>query len=395
MRKKICTIFFVLLQFGFVFGGENSKNQSIYNYKKNIRLDAITFDLNDPLDKNFYSLKLGNKILEHFNLLNSNNVLSSNNKAFAGIFIDKNNTLNINSTTVSFKNDIDEYLSSYVDCIYKINLVSNSYYSLNTIKNDFLLSNINYVNKIYISEKENIVKIDLLDAVDNVNLFITKKGINPECLDFINEKDDEIFSNSQIKAGEKIVHDITRYGTAGFNAIDNDTNKCGVVTNAHVAGLTSFNNTYLDNGTIIGKGTKRCFSSNNDSAFILFSFPSTFASTRYIVSSDQSFYISSSVNAIEGANVWSIGATTGSTYGNIISTNCSINVDYGDFQEIKNDVISYNNNKSSGDSGCPLLDWSNRLSAKNIFGIHFASGNNYSYAIKINNVLNCLNVSIY
>lgn len=153
------------------------------------------------------------------------------------------------------------------------------------------------------------------------------------------------------------------------------------------------------NKDTIGYASICALNSTVDASFVKFEDQSSWESTNYIECSDTSFKITRTAEAVEGARVWKVGVTTGSSYGNITSIYGSATCNYGDLggQKTISDVIVSDCDCDGGDSGGPVITWTNRLSNQGIYGITFAKSNveTLTYACKIENVLDSLNVSIY
>ena len=379
----------------------NQIDNSNTNYSHKLVKQELT---SESLLENEKCVCLANKILDSINTIqNSRSVVNIGANNYGGLFISSDNTLHINRTRnegISYK----EFISALNDENVKIS-IDYVDYSLDEILNvksyiDKYLYD--YVDSVSVKQSDNTIKVDLNDSITEeefrelLNDYI---AYNDSILSFHNSDLKPTAMNS-IKAGEKISYKTGWwifstehwYGTVGFNAVDAQGNK-GVVTNYHVAppGYEMRNNS----NTLIGYGSSGVLNDTVDAAFVPFEEQNEWELTKYINSSDPVFYISRTFEAIEGAKVWLVGATTGSSYGNITSTYSSQTVAYNGFNKYLTDLIESDADIAGGDSGGPLITWTDRKSNQGIYGINFAGNNEYAYKIKINNVLDDLKVTMF
>lgn len=323
---------------------------------------------------------------------------------YGGIFISEDNTLHIRQNEnkdIDFERLITELNQDNVHAV--IDTVKYSLEEMLKIKDAIDKHLSNYVASLSVKQSKNQIIISLNEDISKDDFICTLKqhvSFDDGILSFQGTKEKTKAINS-IKSGEKISHKTGWwifstehwYGTVGFNAKDENGNK-GIVTNYHVAQPDCEMRDSSNN--LIGYPSYVVLNSKVDAAFVPFESQNSWDLTDKIQSNDSSFYISGKEEPVEGARVWSIGATSGSSYGNITSTYASSNVSYDDgLSRYLYDLIETDSQTSPGDSGGPLLSWTNRLSSQKIYGINFASNSTNTYTIKINNVLNTLNVSIY
>lgn len=383
----------------------NHYDSSFNNYTRKLLNNELS---EESLIENEKCVNLANEfedLLNNYN--NTRSVVYTTTNGYGGIYIDNENILNINQTE---GNGID-----YMAMVQSINdeevkiKVNNVNYSLNYLMGikEFLDNNLsNKINSMYISQSENkiFVSVSSIGDIDYLNeqLYSHIESFDQNVIIYtIEENENEL--TSSIKAGQKIQYDAGwwifhnyTYGTVGFNAVDSDGNR-GAVTNYHVA---PEDEEMLDvNKNVIGYASICVLNSNVDASFVKFENSSSWESTNYIESSDTSFKITRTAEAVEGARVWKVGATTGSSYGNITSIYGSVTCDYGDLGGVKTltDIIVSDCECDGGDSGGPVITWTNRLSNQGIYGITFAEHKTetLTYACKIDNVLDSLGVAIY
>lgn len=385
--KKIFLLFllFVVLFIGSFF------NSSTAELKSN------SFGI-ESLNKNLESVYMANELTDIFYKEFNSNV----NSWFAGFYVDKLDELNLSIV----RNTVDPIwtIENYKSTHQKISNYTFDYITVKYTMEQLIIIK-NYIDKFLfqfvdcasINIENNHIEISLIDQKNETNfidnLVENNTFFEANMISFVSNQKIEL--TNSIKAGEGIYYKekiiffwITKwYGTIGFNAIDSNGKK-GIVTNEHVAPLgyqmmTSEND-------IIGTSTIAVNNSTTDAAFVKFEDQINWVNTPYIYSNDPSFYISRTSLAVQGARVWSVGKKTGSLYGYITSINASGTV--GDVY--MTDLIQHDCIIDHGDSGGPLITWSNRLSNQGIYGINFGVGISRAYTIKIENVLDDLNVEI-
>ena len=384
--------------------GEIDNNITIVRKNSN---EVVTEEM---LDENENCVEVANA----FNLLLENSskarsVVYIENDNYGGIFIDADNVLNINQT---FENGTD-YISlaesvNENDVDIQLNNVSYTLKSLKALKSVIDLNLYEHIIDLNISQKDNIINANVLNETEKyyITNWLTNNYNDFEesmiSFNFV-ENENEVATNS-IKAGEKIIYKTGWwifatehwYGTVGFNAVDSNGNR-GVVTNHHVAPKDY--EMRDDSNNKIGYSSKSVLTSNVDASFVPFDDQDDWESTNYVECGDPSFKITRVSEAVEGARVWKQGATTGSSYGNITSIDGSSTLDYGDLggEMYMTDLIVSDCECNGGDSGGPLITWTNRASNQGIYGLNFARSGDCltTYTCKISYVLDSLNVSIY
>lgn len=360
---------------------------------------------NSFLIENKKCVDLANKII-HFleTQKQSRSLVDIRKNNYGGMFISEDNTLHINQNK---NNDIDfeslipelnqENVQTTIDTVkYSLEEILKIKDAIDKYLSDFVVS-------LSVKQSENQISISLNDKISKHDFMSALRkyvSFDDDILSFLEQKEKTKAINS-IKSGEKISYKTGWwifstehwYGTVGFNAKDENGNK-GIVTNYHVAQPNCEMRDSSNN--LIGYQSYGVLNSKVDAAFVPFESQSNWDLTDKIQSNDSSFYISDKEEPVEGARVWSVGATSGSTYGNITSTYASSTVSYDNGSDrYLYDLIETDAKTSPGDSGGPLLTWTNRMSNQKIYGINFASNSANTYTIKINNVLNTLNVTIY
>lgn len=385
--KKIFALFlfFIVLIIGSFF---NSSTAELKSNNPDI----------ESLNKNLHSVYMANELTDIFYKEFNSNVDSW----FAGFYVNKKDELNISIVrhTINPIWTIENYKSTHQKISdYTFNYITVKYTmeQLVDIKKYIDKFLFQFVDSASIDIKNNHIEISLNDQKNETNFidYLAEKNtfFEKNMIYFVSNQKIEL--TNSIKAGEGIYYKekifffwITQwYGTIGFNAIDSNGNK-GIVTNEHVAPL-GYQMRTSDND-IIGTSTIAVSNTTTDAAFVKFEDQIDWINTPYIFSNDPSFYISSVSQAVQGARVWSVGKKTDSLYGYITSINASGTV--GDVY--MTDLIQHDCVIEHGDSGGPLITWSNRLSNQGIYGINFGVGSSRSYAIKIENVLDDLNVEI-
>ena len=345
------------------------------------------------------------KALNSFN--NMRSVLYVDDNKYGGIFVDEDDILNINQTNdfgIDYLELIDSINEEKIDV--KINAVQYSLDNLLNVKQYIDNNLLEMVNSLYISQEDNNIVITVKENayIDIINEILINNidYFDSSMLEF--KVDDTLSSlTNSIKAGNKIqykegwwIFATTSYGTVGFNAVDSNGNR-GVVTNYHVA--PEDKKMTNEDEELLGYASICVLNSTVDASFVPFSTQGDWESTNYVECSDPSFKITRTADPVEGARVWKVGATTGSTYGNITSIYGSATCNYGDLGGVRTitDVIVSDCECEGGDSGGPVITWTNRLSNQGIYGITFAKHNTetLTYACKIDNVLESLGVTIY
>jgi len=130
-----------------------------------------------------------------------------------------------------------------------------------------------------------------------------------------------------------------------------------------------------------------------DAAFIPFSDQNAWDVTNEIHQVGQvsgTYYIRWLDYVVEGSNVKSHGFTTNYQYGEVLSVDFSIPVSGVNFD----DLIQISIVVEDGDSGGPLVRYYTRSVSYGLVGINFASNGVTSATIKIDNIIDELDVDV-
>ena len=263
-----------------------------------------------------------------------------------------------------------------------------------------------------IDDKLNKVFIELsTNHKYDIENYLMEIGCFENSILFYYSETTDISANSCVShGGESIYHyiddDTVSCGTIGAIAVNN-TGQIGVITNEHVAPLSTTmfygGHTTVSSGlvnfsdnTMIGTSTTTHHGGTVDAAFIPYQDQIEWEFTPYSKYSTTIFNnvrLGAANQIVRGQPVLRIGQTTGITTGEIRSTNVTATID----GITLNDLFRYTNDGLGGDSGGPVYynDGSNLF----LIGLHCASGDvlfggRQGNACKIANVINQLNVSI-
>jgi hypothetical protein len=327
------------------------------------------------------------------------------------MYIDENDDLNIclrQESLLGFKSAILKYTTGFYltgETNYKF---VNQKFNLNQllqIKTTFENQHSIDFYVIAISQKENMVKI----TVDN----ISKKDIILHYLEeYVENFDPQMvsisvgkmiksmnfaYSGLELRYRTKFLFFWTTqwYGTIGFNATRNGTK--GIVTNQHVAPEGHL--MWDHNNNVVGTSNMAVRDGIVDASFVPFADQNVWDNTNAIREAGDNDnvddgYIVSYMPAFEGTRYKSYGATTGSLYGSVTNAYASINVTYSDGVIPFTDIIQTNIPIQGGDSGGPLVWWHPRSMSKDLVGINFAGDGTTSYAIKIENIVEALDIDV-
>lgn len=388
MRKKILVLLHCLI----------SLTVPSYNKEKSISIITRKFLDNDDtaevpdesLEKNAASASLALEYKKAFYAL-PELYYQEISSTYGGIYIDFDDVLVINYV------DYDIDLVNIVDSVnvdgieYRTQEVIFAYESLMEVKDYIDINYSSLVQETDYAEDANIISIMVENTEDEATLISELDyhyvNFNPNMIQFSYENSSNVADSLTIKAGEKI-----NRGTVGFNAVDSSGNQ-GVVTNYHV--IEPGQDAYDENGYLIGTCSTGELSETVDASFVPFA-TEQWQCTQYVKSNDPSMKLAEVRDPIQGRRVWKIGNTTGNTYGRILSIHSSVTLYYNAYgKQYKRDLIKTSCKRDGGDSGGPLITWDDRRGGQGLLGIHFAGNNNYAYAIKIENILNTLDVSLY
>ena len=337
---------------------------------------------------------------------------------YAGMYIDDNGFLNIgvvNSESAKLNKKASKMNNGNV--IYRdFDFSYNFLQEIMLVIEDMMLEYDVYA--VGIDDETNSVFVELINE-ETIDVIISKlqeiELYEPNAIAFEVEPSMNIENNATAYGGESLYHRIdsnqVSWGSICVNAIDNVTGKIGVITNEHVAKVTSGNPNMIYGGHVtfnadnsvsfsenrnIGViGAKGQRSGSVDAAFIPYETAedwSVTADARYDTTTFTNIRLGSDEQIVRGQPTKRVGQTTGVTIGEIRSTNVSVTIDG---TKITN-TFRYTNEGQGGDSGGPVYyDDGNTLY---LIGMHFASGyvlggGDQGYACRITNVMATLNVT--
>lgn len=372
--------------------------------KLNIRGITKNDALISDLIENSSAINLADDILASLNKNVDISFLTNSQNGFSGLYIDNDNSLHIAHT----KNDKTNYTKLINELNVEkiktaIDIVPYTLDSLMKVKNYLdenlydLISEINLLqsrNKVIVSLSNETYKQVILDELQNNLINFENSMVEFEI------KEDNIYACRTINAGEEIIYKTGWWifatehwaGTVGFNAIDNSTGQKGIVTCNHVAPI-GYEMRNADN-KLVGYANTGILNDSVDASFIPFDDQSDWSNTRTVTDGNNSFQIIDKQQCFEGAKVYLFGMVSGLSYGTVKSIYSSANVIYDGYAKYLSDVIQTDYQISQGDSGGPLTT-TNNSPTQSIYGINFAADNSYAYTIKIDNILNALNISLY
>ena len=337
---------------------------------------------------------------------------------YAGAYLDDYGFLNVlfidDADNISLiENTKKQILASTHNDSIKYESASYSYNHLQDILNCIEPIMLKFdIMAVGIDDKLNKVFVELsTNHKYDIENYLMEIGCFEDSILFYYSETTNITANSCVSHGGESIYyynddDTVSYGTIGAIAVNN-TGKIGVITNEHVAPLSTTmfygGHTTISSGfvnfsdnTMIGTSTTTHHGGTVDAAFIPYQNQIEWEFTPYSKYSTTVFNnvrLGAANQIVRGQPVLRIGQTTGITTGEIRSTNVTATID----GITLNDLFRYTNDGLGGDSGGPVYynDGSNLF----LIGLHCASGDvlfegRQGIACKIANVINQLNVSI-
>lgn len=375
----------------------NAKSSEVFDDKDN----KPKFS-DESIAKNYASVQVADQI--SYTIENNSIMLKSSFiDQYAGLYIDENDELNVAGLfdtkyeLISSNPKLIEFEFNYHVEEFSLEQLLSTKSNLEDMKSPLILG-------IDLVQRDNLLKIYISKGtMENVRkeISIRKIDISENMVDFV-ERETETEPLKSIKSGAKIANKTqflwwwieNWYGTVGFSAIHNSTGKKGVVTNQHVAPLGT--EMRATNNDLIGSSSVAILTNTVDASFIPYANQNDWTPTSYVLCGDPALYIGRVSTAYEGAKIWSQGASSGSTYGTVQSINASVTLEYESGIRTMTDLIKHNSGIIPGDSGGPLITWTDRRPEQGIYGLNFAGSSisDDSFSIKIANVLSALNVSV-
>lgn len=355
------------------------------------------------LEANKKSVNLADSITKTIAQKIENEVMIDYGSSYSGMFIDANDVLHIAHTgkvEVNYSKLINycntENIETSIDVVpYSLNelmsvktFIDNNLYEMIS---QMSLSRTN--NKVIIRLKDESMKEEMINSLKE-NLEDFDEGM----IEFSLEKDTVKACANTISAGEELMYKEGWWifakkqwsGSVGFNAIDNNNGTKGIVTTYHVAPIGYEMRNSKDK--VVGTATIGALAGSVDASFIPFADQDTWDTTR-AYGGDKNYILLSREQSYEGAKAALFGYATGISYGTIVSADTSATIDYLDTPRYLTDIVQSNCSMAAGDSGGPLTTCENSQ-YQFIYGINFARDANYAYTIKIQNILDTLNVKI-
>lgn len=401
MKKYICTLVSLLS----VLSGMSSEAvlaiKPVAKFADDTSVDEIT---EEELERNYASVELGQRFTEVIQALPELDYEEISD-CYGGAFVDSDNILVINY--VNYYEQLQILVDGVnVDLIeYRLEPVKYTAGSLKDIM-DYIDTKYAFTyESMGCSQKENSIKlkVETEEIKDTIfyELFDHYSNFDPDMIEVTYGTSTATLTNStEMMAGEQIRKliavtdewiDYSR-GTIGFNAVDED-GMVGIVTNGHVA--EKGDHVFDSDWNYIGKCTISVTSETVDASFIPFKDQTQWNGTQSIKSNDPSFRLAGASKAFEGAKVWKIGDTLGSSYGTITDIDYRFTLVYSDGPHHMTGLIESDCPCAKGDSGGPLIHWRQRNSNRYLFGIDFALVDNTTITCGIDNVLNALGVNLY
>ncbi len=243
---------------------------------------------------------------------------------------------------------------------------------------------LDYLNEIYNYTSENIAELGLVStAVSEINNTVilgvkdmdNNEIINKLITDIENFDRDSVefkvysgVSQASTSYPGRDIYSNSESGTSGFNVLDSDTGKYGVVTAGHLGKVgENFYNKYM---TLIGKATKRQYSKKIDAVFIPYN--SGFNPTYNINGSSNDVIVGyiKVAKITAGTVVHSYGTNNINQVSRISEVNVTVSFDTG---VTLNGLVHISGTVVGGDSGGPVVCadsiYGGTLSTYNLLGI--------------------------